>query len=283
MVSVSGFVKRAKTCFGIKRSTVPSPAPAEPQQLTSFLCNVCGTPNCLPQQRLTREDGRCMNCECYGRLRSMMYAVTARFSPDEIILTRMAPRKEIRGLGCSDWGYADLLTEKFDYVNTFCDHDPQLDLRDVDWSRWQPESFDFITCTDVLEHIEPPIDKTFENMYRLLKPGGAAIITVPATLNTVTREHFPNLNDWEITTEDENRVLVNRRSDGTVERFDDLCFHGGEGMTLEFRYFTRQGLIDCVQRAGLRVAEIYEKSLDAYAIPLGSDNFVLVAHKEIDP
>jgi len=80
-------------------------------------------------------------------------------------------------------------------------------------------------------------------------------------------------------TEGEKRVLVNRRSDGTVERFDDLCFHGGEGMTLEFRYFTRQGLIDCVQRAGLRVAEIHEKSLDAYAIPLGSDNFVLVAEK----
>ena len=275
----------ARKCLqllGMRRGPVrhePPPPPVEFSPLTSFLCNVCGTPNCLPRRRLTREDGHCMDCGCYGRLRSMMYAVTARFSPDEIILARMAPRKEIRGLGCSNWGYADLLTEKFDYVNTFYDHDPQLDLCNVDWSRWQPESFDFITCTDVLEHIEPPIDKTFENMYRLLKPGGAAIITVPTTLDPVTREHFPNLNDWEIMTEDENRVLVNRLPDGTVERFDDLCFHGDEGMTLEFRYFTRQGLIDCVQRAGLRVAKIHEKSLDAYAIPLGSDNFVLVAEK----
>ncbi|MBU4270695.1 MAG: methyltransferase domain-containing protein [Planctomycetes bacterium] len=274
-------VRKCLRLLGMRRGPVrrEPPPPVEPLQLTSFLCNVCGTPNCLPRRRLTREDGHCMDCGCYGRLRSMMYAVTARFSSDEIILARMAPRKDIRGLGCSDWGYADLLAEKFDYVNTFYDHEPQLDLCNVDWSRWAPESFDFITCTDVLEHIEPPIDKTFENMYRLLKPGGAAIITVPATLDPDTREHFPNLDDWEIVTEGEKRVLVNRRSDGTVERFDDLCFHGGEGMTLEFRYFTRQGLIDCVQRAGLRVAEIHEKSLDAYAIPLGSDNFVLVAEK----
>jgi SAM-dependent methyltransferase len=251
----------------------------EDPEWTAFLCNVCGTSNYLPRRRLVREDGSCSKCQCYGRLRSMMYAVTSRFSPDEAVLARMLPRKEIRGLGCSDWGYTGYLAEKFDYVNTFYDHDPRLDLCSVDWSCWAPGSFDFITCTDVLEHVEPPVGRTLENMYRLLKPGGVAILTAPTTLEPATCEHFPDLYDWRIATEGEKRVLLNRRRNGADERFDDLCFHGGEGLTLEFRRFSRQGLIDGVQQAGLRAATIHETSVEAHAIPLGINNFVLVAQK----
>jgi 2-polyprenyl-3-methyl-5-hydroxy-6-metoxy-1,4-benzoquinol methylase len=209
----------------------------------------------------------------------MMYAVTARFSPDEIVLARMKPRKDIRGLGCSDWGYVRLLGEKFDYVNSFYDRRPQLDLSNVDWTRWGPESFDFITCTDVLEHIEPPIERTFENMYRLLKPGGAAILTVPTSLEYATREHFPNLQDWHIEKQGDERVLINRCRDSTIERFDNLCFHGGEGMTLEFRLFSRQGLVESLRDAGLRIATIYDAPLEAHGIALSPGNFVLVAEK----
>jgi SAM-dependent methyltransferase len=257
------------------------PAPTEDPQWTPFLCNVCGTSNYLPLKSiLTREYGYCANCQCYGRLRSMMYAVADRFSPGEIVLARMKPRKDIRGIGCSDWGYADLLAEKFDYVNTFYDHDPQLDLCNIDWTRYAPGSIDFITCTDVLEHVAPPIEKTFENMRRLLRPGGVAILTVPTSLEPATREHFPQLHDWRIEGENADRVLVNRRSNGDFERFDNLCFHGGEGMTLEFRLFSRQGLLKTIEQAGLRAARIYERTIDAHAIQLGASNFVLVAEKD---
>jgi 2-polyprenyl-3-methyl-5-hydroxy-6-metoxy-1,4-benzoquinol methylase len=255
------------------------PAATFDPQWTSFLCNVCGKSNCLPRPRLTREDGHCATCKCYGRLRSMMYALTAQFSPDETILARMKPRKDIRGVGCSDWGYTALLAEKFDYVNTFYDESPQLDLCNVDWSRWAAGSIDFITCTDVLEHVEPPVDKAFENMFRLLKPGGVAILTVPASLQPATREHFHDLHDWRIETEGSQRVVVNRRRDGTIDRYDNLCFHGGVGLTLEFRLFSRQGLIGSIERAGLHVANAYDRSIEPYAIPLGEDNFVLVAEK----
>jgi len=70
-----------------------------------------------------------------------MYAVTAHFSPTEMILAHYGARKDIRGLGCSDWGYSDLLANKFDYINTFYDHKPQLNLCDVDWERWAAGEF----------------------------------------------------------------------------------------------------------------------------------------------
>jgi SAM-dependent methyltransferase len=285
MIGVGTLKRRAKSCLrmlGLRRTpVVPTPAiPPEGLQLTPFVCNVCGTSNCLPKHRLGREDGHCAKCRCYGRLRSMMYAVTVRFSPDEIILADMKPRKDIRGVGCSDWGYVDLLAEKFDYVNTFYDEAPKLDLCNVDWSAWPPGSLDFITCTDVLEHVEPPLDGAFNNIHRLLKPGGALIVTVPCTLEPATREHFPDLHDWKIeTTADKQRVLVNRRADGTVRRYDNLCFHGGIGLTLEFRLFSRRGLIDSVEKAGLRVAALHDRSIEPYGFPLGGGNFVLVAEK----
>ncbi len=258
----------------------PSFTPDEYRELTLFVCNVCGASNCLPRSRLTREDGHCAKCRCYGRLRSIVYAVTSHFSPDENILASMPPRKQIRGIGCSDWGYVDLLAEKFGYVNTFYDEAPQLDLCNVDWSRWPAGSVDFITCTDVLEHVAPPIERVFENMYRLLKPGGVAILTVPCSLEPTTREHFVDLHDWRIdTTDDKHRVLIDRRRDGTIDRYDNLCFHAGVGLTLEFRLFSRRGLIDSVERVGLRMAKVYDRSIEPYAIPLAEGNFVLVAEK----
>jgi SAM-dependent methyltransferase len=281
MVGVGVLRRPARGCLRLLRrmaEPVP-PADLEDPRWTPFLCNVCGLSNYLPLRRLSREDGHCAKCRCYGRLRSMMYAVTAHFSPDEIVLARMKPRKDIRGIGCSDWGYTDLLAEKFDYVNTFYDREPRFDLCKVDWSRWLPGSIDFITCTDVLEHVEPPIEGAFDNMRRLLKPGGVAILTVPTTLEPATREHFHDLHDWRIETEGKQRVVVNRRRDGTIDRFDNLCFHGGEGLTLEFRVFSREGLIDSIQNGGLRVAAVYDRPIEAHAISLGPSNFVLVAQK----
>jgi SAM-dependent methyltransferase len=281
MVGIGVLRRPARTCLRLLRRVSETAVPADiiDPVWTPFLCNVCGMSNYLPLRRLTREDGHCAKCRCYGRLRSMIYAVTAHFSPDQIILARTRPRKDIRGLGCSDWGYTELLAEKFDYVNTFYDHEPQLDLCKVDWSRWAPDSFDFITCTDVLEHVEPPIEGTFDNMRRLLKPGGVAILTVPTTMEPATREHFHDLHDWRIETEGKQRVVVNRRRDGAIDRFDNLCFHGGVGLTLEFRIFSRQGLIDSVQNAGLRVAAIHDTPIEAHGISLSAGNFVLVAQK----
>jgi SAM-dependent methyltransferase len=281
MVGMGVLRRPARTCLRILRRVSETAVPSEviDPVWTPFLCNVCGLSNYLARRRLSREDGHCTKCKCYGRLRTMMYAVTAHFSPDEIILAKMKPRKDIRGVGCSDWGYTDLLAEKFDYVNTFYDHEPKLDLCDVDWSRWKPNSIDFITCTDVLEHVEPPIEGAFDNMRRLLKPGGVAILTVPTTMEPATREHFHDLHDWRIEGNGKQRVVINRRRDGTIDRYDNLCFHGGEGLTLEFRVFSRQGLIDSIQNAGLRVATIYEKPIEAHALSLSAGNFVLVAEK----
>ena len=47
---------------------------------------------------------------------------------------------------------------------------------------FEADSFDFILCNHVLEHI-PDDTKAMQELYRILKPGGTAILQVPQDLN----------------------------------------------------------------------------------------------------
>ncbi len=61
-----------------------------------------------------------------------------------------------------------------------------LDLLDIDHP---DESFDFILCNHVLEHI-PDDRKAMREMYRVLKPGGTLLVTVP--INEGLKETYEN-------------------------------------------------------------------------------------------
>jgi len=83
------------------------------------------------------------------------------------------------GVGMSDWeGYANRLEKKLSYVNTYYHKAPLLDITAVDPSL--SNLYDFIIATEVFEHISPPISRAFENVHRLLKPGGVFIFSVPS-------------------------------------------------------------------------------------------------------
>ena len=100
----------------------------------------------------------------------------------------------------------------------------------------------------------------FAGAWRLLKPGGLLILTVPYIIESnATLEHFPDLHEWALTTGDDGvHRLRNRRVDGTVEEFDQLVFHGGPGSTLEMRIFSRDSLLGELASAGfddVRIAD----------------------------
>ena len=94
-------------------------------------------------------------------------------------------RTDLRGIGLSDdWRYAEKLPSKLSYRNTFYHREPRLDLTDP------PEelvgTLDFLIASDVLEHVAPPVERAFENAFRLLKPAGVFILTVPDAPDTST-------------------------------------------------------------------------------------------------
>ena len=181
----------------------------------------------------------------------------------------MKPRKDIRG-SAAPTGATPICWPRSSTTSTpSTTTSRNSNLCDVDWSRWAPRSFDFITCTDVLEHVEPPLDDVFDNMYRLLKPGGVAILTVPTSLGTRHARTFPR--SARLADRDRRRPASAGeppRATATIERFDDLCFHGGEGLTLEFRLFSRKGLIESATAAGFLPPTVLDASVETYAIPL---------------
>src|SRR5262249_48320082 len=184
-----------------------------------------------------------------------------------------------KGLGLSDQAsYAVPLADKFDYTNTYYDREPRLDITSAHPDRYG--SYDFILSSDVFEHIEPPVDRAFDEAFRLLKPHGVLCLSVPFSLEEHTLERFPNLREYSIVDLKGAPVLINRSSDGSLEIRDDLIFHGGVGATLEMRLFSQGGLRQKLCDAGFRDLVFLNSGVPRFGIAFeGSWSLPLVARK----
>jgi SAM-dependent methyltransferase len=224
-------------------------AEAAPGRLT-FCCNICGADNSLFAREITRESGACRVCGGVMRFRSIVAALTQRLFGKIEVLDKIAPRHNIRGVGMSDNDvYADRFAEKFNYTNTYFHCEPLLDVMNLT-EQWVGVN-DFIISSDVLEHVAPPVQRAFDNLHRMLKPGGVLIFSVPFSLYEKTQEHFPNLFDYTIReAQPGNWVLRNITQDGEIEEFQNLVFHGGPGTTLEMRIFCLDALVTHFIAAG---------------------------------
>lgn len=200
----------------------------------------------------------------------MIYALSHGLYGESVPLTQFKKDANIAGVGMSDWdGYAAKLKRLFHYRNTFYDRKPMLDIKQPDWAQFQ--ELDFVISTDVFEHILAPVQIAFDNVYKMLAPGGSFVFTVPYIDMEDTIEHFPGLSDYKFFDFDEDKLLVNRRPDGGYDLYHDLIFHGGEGSTLEMRIFSKQAIVRHLEEAGFSSIEVFEEpelSIGYYWPPL---------------
>jgi SAM-dependent methyltransferase len=223
-----------------------------------FLCNLCGRRNQgVPREQVeNRDTATCGYCHSSLRMRAVVHALGAELFGSPRVLPAFPRDKSIRGAGMSDWdGYALALAGKLDYTNTFYHAQPRLDIANIPAEL--AGTLDFLISSDVFEHIPPAqLDAAFANARRLLKPGGLFLFTVPFEKIEATREHFPRLHDFRIVEEGGRKVLCNTTVDGERERFENLVFHGGEGMTLEMRMFSEADLLRRLTGAGFSKAAV---------------------------
>lgn len=170
------------------------------------------------------------------------------------------PRRDIQGMGMSDDRcYASRLTEKFSYTNTFFHCEPFLDIAELD-EKWFGHH-DFVISSDVFEHVAPPVQRAFDNLFRALKPGGVAVFSVPFSLETESTEHFPNLFDYSVSEVRPGEwKLKNLTREGATEEYGDLVFHGGPGTTLEMRLFSLPALERHFRAAGFTDFRVHNES-----------------------
>ena len=213
-----------------------------------FVCNICGAENKSALDPNNREEATCLCCRSSMRFRAIVLALSRALFGMDLSLRQFPVLKSIRGLGISDSEiYSGRLATRFSYTNTFHDREPSFDLTQPGEEEFG--KYDFVICSDVLEHIPYPVESGFRTLARLLAPHGVLILTAPYTLESATEEHFPGLRRTALVEIDGRSVLVSRSADGRYEVFDDLVFHGGQGATLERRVFSEADL-----RAGLAAA-----------------------------
>ena len=194
-----------------------------------------------------------------------MAALQERLTGELAPLGLVRARKDLAGIGMSDAGaYATWLERKFDYTNTFFHTAPFLDIQHPDARHLG--RYDFVVTSDVLEHVVPPVSGAFANLRALLKSGGVLAMTVPYGLQDATVEHFPDLHDFRIEGSGADRRLLNRTRDGREQRFDDLCFHGGDGATLELRVFALADLLRQLEAAGFTDIRVHDGALPEWGV-----------------
>ncbi len=249
----------------MKSSDSAIPGEREPGALIDFVCNICGRTNRVPVARFDREVGSCAGCDSTVRTRAVVHMISRELFGSDIGLPDFPVLKGLRGIGMSDSpDYAERLSAKFSYTNTFFHKEPMLNIAEV------PESemgrYDFLIASEVFEHVTPPVEKAFHNAVRMLKPHGLFFFTVPYTLDARSLEHFPELHDYGVVQLNDRWVMVNRTRAGEFQVFDDLVFHGGPGETLEIRRFNETELRAQFQRAGFGCLEIYGKNYAPFGI-----------------
>ncbi|HLQ78469.1 MAG TPA: class I SAM-dependent methyltransferase, partial [Terriglobia bacterium] len=232
-------------------------------------------------KNLTREGSSCLFCKSNVRFRTLMVALSQSLYGTTLPLSQFQKNKGIRGLGMSDWdGYATQLARKFDYINTYYDVEPRFDITQMP-KEWISR-FDFLISSDVFEHIVSPISAAFENAFKLLKPGGTLVLTVPFLPYGTTCEHFGELNEFEVVDDGKKKRLKNISKDGTMQWFDDLIFHGGIGATLEMREFTLPSLLLELRGAGFDEIKSFQKAVPSFGIPdAGPRSFPITARRPL--
>jgi SAM-dependent methyltransferase len=246
--------------------------------MVSFLCNICGRGNTL--ETMPQEESSCGGCGSNVRLRALVYLLSTELFGEGLILPDFPRLPAIKGLGLSDQAcYAERLAGKFDYVNTYYDREPRLDITAEHPDRYG--TCDFILSSDVFEHIQPPIGRAFDEAFKLLKPHGVLCLSVPFSLDEETVERFPGLHDYKVVELNGSPVLINRAADGRLEIRDDLIFHGGVGATLEMRLFSQNGLREGLCKAGFQNPRFLVDPVPRFGIFFeGNWSLPLVARKK---
>ena len=213
-----------------------------------FYCNITGQTFVLNDNEKHRELASRFGYN--SRFRAICYVFTKLFYGECKILSNLEENKQIKGIGMSDSGWANIFKEKFNYTNTYYHTKPYLDIYNNEHVNEYTE-LDFIISSDVFEHIDPypDIQIAFNNLYKMLKNGGFIIFSVPYTEGEHI-EHYPNLFKYEIKKESNTYILYNTTIDNKQEQFNNLCFHGGPGNVLEMRVFSKKSIISYLEKSG---------------------------------
>ncbi len=134
----------------------------------------------LPAGIQKRANAKCINCSSLERHRTLWLFLKERneLFDKPVKLLHVAPEKIFYNHFCSlpnlDYHPIDLMPDKYDYGN-------KTVVMNVTEMTYPDNHFDAVMCNHVLEHIKGD-GKAMKEMFRVLKPGGWAILNTPVDM-----------------------------------------------------------------------------------------------------
>jgi ubiquinone/menaquinone biosynthesis C-methylase UbiE len=114
----------------------------------------------------------------------------------------------------------------------------EFDLNSGEKLPYADDRFDVVVCIECLEHVYPT-DHLVKELYRVLKPGGTAIIDVPRL------DSFLNIVLLALGYQPPGIECSRERRYGSINRDSVLTGH--------VAYFTRRALLEMLESAGFRI------------------------------
>lgn len=213
-----------------------------------FFCPICMRISKSQDINNKREGSNCIKCNSSSRERAVVFAVKWEQYKSRILFKKIS-----FVIGVADSINVENCLNKFfgkKYINYHYHKDPKIDITNIlEMPKLKAE---IIVCSDVLEHVMPPVEKAFEGLNHMLKSGGRLVLSVPHTqVGDKHVEHFPILEEYHIINK-EKKILVGKDINGEVFESENLTFHGGDGEVLEFRIFSETSLIDYLSASGFK-------------------------------
>jgi len=239
-------------------------------QLDLWICAVCGANN--EPATPSREAMNCRGCGSTWRARAMALSLLEALGYSNMPLSAISADYSTCGLGISDDPIvANHLYSKFRYTNTFLHQVPKLDLCSV------PDEYRaaarFVICSDVLEHVPPPVEAALFGLRSLISNGGVAIISVPHIEEGKTDEFYPGLVEYEV-----RDGHVHWRDTNDMSHYDETPeFHGGSGLTLTFRLWSLADLRASLLQAGFTSVRNMTYNASLGVPEIGPQHTVLIA------
>lgn len=159
---------------------------------TQVNCPCCGGNfrEFLPFGVQTRKNAQCPRCLCLERHRLLWlyFQEKTNLFKDNLKVLHIAPEK---------WFQKKLKSlSNLDYLSADLDSSWAMENMDITDINYPDNTFDVILCNHVLEHI-PDDHKAMQELYRVLKQGGWAILQVPMDNTKVTTFEDKNITSPE--------------------------------------------------------------------------------------
>jgi SAM-dependent methyltransferase len=189
------------------------------------------------------------------------------------------PKTLPRIVGISDGSLIEKTLKRFyrsRYKNYHFHQEPKLDITKVPLSLHA--SADIISCTEVLEHVAPPIDLAFIGLHDILKEEGILVMSVPhSDAQGIHVEHFPTMTTHKLLLQDPP-ILIGTLPNGEEVQFKNLVFHGGVGFTLEYRIFSFESIKEYLAKAGFTGVH-FDRNFRLFGIVWEKWSIVWIAEK----